>query len=612
MQATGMGSPPPYSNEQAEAKETLWRSDAPPLKQEYAEHFLLQACRTNNVEYLHYLASRKCNFNDPHRCGETGEEMSALYLAVSKNNWKCAEFLVAEGAMAKPEEIYAACRSHSQESLRILTQNIPDRRGCCRAQLLQNALVIVASTDSTHHLDTLIHCGAATDKPNEQGIRPLAAACECNSREVVAYLVERCGETHDTTPGCLSAAVRGGSLDVIRYLLDKKAVPGIDSLMESVNCQQLQALKLLVSSLKNPGRQISDDVIMAAVRKNSLELVKTLVEARKTGVSRRVLNAIQVTIDLSLLNFLIPNTSVSVNSEELKGILEDLLSAAVQGNRVDLARVLVKEHRIQITDNLVMLALKDDHANVINCFLENGLFIDKNYRFQAVDGAKVYHGLPLIYIATLSGKERTVELLLERGANVGRDYVYCGIRGHTVLHAAVCKGHSQIVQLLVENSQQLAVDSVDSQGYTPLGYAAGLGHSQICEWLLVHGADLDGGVGGACSECYLPNLFACCCCFCCFCQSTKEVFNPYVDDSSECLSFSSRSVQTLNCTMICCLGPYSVDRGNHVAVSRVLQEYRARRVTNQRTPLLSEGQGRGSHVINRPPSFTSFRRGGIP
>lgn len=89
------------------------------------------------------------------------------------------------------------------------------------------------------------------------------------------------------------------------------------------------------------------------------------------------------------------------------------------------------------------------------------------------------------FAVSYSGSAPIVKLLISKGASIN------GWGTWSLLHSAVQNGHVDLVKLLIEN--KLDVNAIDSQGLTPLHYAAHLGHiekfGQIMKILLDNKAD---------------------------------------------------------------------------------------------------------------------------
>ena len=90
-----------------------------------------------------------------------------------------------------------------------------------------------------------------------------------------------------------------------------------------------------------------------------------------------------------------------------------------------------------------------------------------------------------LMIASYCGDHKSVELLLENGAQVDlKDN-----DGWSALMYASLNGHSEVVKLLLENSAQ--VDLKDNRGCSVLMLASMMGHSEVVKRLLENGAQVD-------------------------------------------------------------------------------------------------------------------------
>ena len=111
--------------------------------------------------------------------------------------------------------------------------------------------------------------------------------------------------------------------------------------------------------------------------------------------------------------------------------------------------------------------------------------------------------LPALHLAAQKGHSQIVELLLEAGTDVNiaerddhsynpndEDYGYDYLcNGMTALHWAASEGHSTVVELLLEASADK--HAADDSGSTALHFAATRGHSEVVKLLLEAGAHKD-------------------------------------------------------------------------------------------------------------------------
>jgi len=91
--------------------------------------------------------------------------------------------------------------------------------------------------------------------------------------------------------------------------------------------------------------------------------------------------------------------------------------------------------------------------------------------------------------ACLLGDEAVVSDWLHRGGEVSATFEQGGVRGITLLMAAAEKGHERVVELLLQRGAE--VGPQNSDGATALLYAIGNGHEQPADLLIRHGAEIN-------------------------------------------------------------------------------------------------------------------------
>ena len=111
-----------------------------------------------------------------------------------------------------------------------------------------------------------------------------------------------------------------------------------------------------------------------------------------------------------------------------------------------------------------------------------------------VNAKSGWYGLTPLHIATRSGQEQTVQLLIEKGASVNAK----DKGGWTPLYCAVESGYKNIVELLISNGAYVnATGGVEKEsfpresGFTALHKAAAVGHMEISQLLIAKGAKLN-------------------------------------------------------------------------------------------------------------------------
>jgi FOG: Ankyrin repeat len=112
-----------------------------------------------------------------------------------------------------------------------------------------------------------------------------------------------------------------------------------------------------------------------------------------------------------------------------------------------------------------------------------------------INAVKEEHGTPL-YIASTTGNEEIVQLLLNSGAN---PRIQCP--AGTPLHIASSLCHLSIAQMLLKTSKTSIINSIGGHFGTPLQAACYRGHTEITKPLLYSGADANLPAGRYTSAC---------------------------------------------------------------------------------------------------------------
>jgi len=145
---------------------------------------------------------------------------------------------------------------------------------------------------------------------------------------------------------------------------------------------------------------------------------------------------------------------------------------------VDINKKYTNEHK-----TLLGYATRHGYIPIVKYLVESGAFID-------ILDFKGYTPL-FLAIGYVDGIDRIelVRYLLDNGADPNHrlDAKYYMFDNWTVLHTAAFYCDIDIVKILVEHGAH--VDSVDSEGYTPLFYAAQRNTIDMIQYLLDNGAD---------------------------------------------------------------------------------------------------------------------------
>ena len=193
----------------------------------------------------------------------------------------------------------------------------------------------------------------------------------------------------------------------------------------------------------------------------------------------------------------------SVYDDFTRGIREGditLVSDALSGE------VFLNDLRFEGGHTALMVCLRNGYEEIAKLLLKNGSdvharcnkgFTALHYAFQYPDIVKVLieggaeinahdvNGVTALMLASEGGYGRTVELLLEKEANV---HWYCWWKVQTALmYAAKHKGDDPtIIDMLVEKGGDRILNKKDHSGNNALMYAAYHGNTRIVESLIRH------------------------------------------------------------------------------------------------------------------------------
>jgi uncharacterized protein len=120
----------------------------------------------------------------------------------------------------------------------------------------------------------------------------------------------------------------------------------------------------------------------------------------------------------------------------------------------------------------LLIALKNENLPAIRKLVNRGMEID------TVDSA----GSTLLMLASRGGNQEIVAYLIASGAKVNHRNAY----GDTALMWAALAGNLPVCRMLVEHGAEY-----DTEGWTPLIYAASKGHDAVVDYLLSLDVDID-------------------------------------------------------------------------------------------------------------------------
>ncbi|XP_023708110.1 transient receptor potential channel pyrexia [Cryptotermes secundus] len=167
------------------------------------------------------------------------------------------------------------------------------------------------------------------------------------------------------------------------------------------------------------------------------------------------------------------------------------LFQAVKSRSVDCVRLLLEAGaslRHTLTDKTTVL----HRAAKLNCpeVLKELIRHEEKYIRVLINQVES-KGMTPLHVASLAGNAPCVKILLLAGCDVTMRTTIESHNDCTALHLASSKGHSKVVETLLEhNSGREVIESKDSHGCTPLHLACQYGQRECIRKLLLSGADL--------------------------------------------------------------------------------------------------------------------------
>lgn len=254
---------------------------------------------------------------------------------------------------------------------------------------------------------------------------PLQVACANGHLEIVKYLLVKKADVNGTQ---LESAVENGHLDVVKYLIEEKAV-----------------------DIKSD-RHISFN----------LSLIRKVTEKGY----------------LNLMKYLIEKTGVDINSDVFNG--QTLLHVAAYYSPLDVFKYLVEEKKVDLNtktyrqETALYIAAEWERFEIVKYLVEKG---------ADVTIANSIEEFSVLHAAALNGPLDAVKYLVE---NKGIDPNIKSHSGYTPLMWAANGGQLNIVKYLTEE-RKVNVNATDSAGGTALHLAAERGAFEIVKYLITQG-----------------------------------------------------------------------------------------------------------------------------
>ncbi len=232
---------------------------------------------------------------------------------------------------------------------------------------------------------------------------------------------------------------------------------------------------------------LDDGKLTNITRKNFLEkfLAQSQLIDFKDAANNKLLEKCILLATASGQEILVENFLQNFPPASKDEIIKKLVKIAIQTGQASVMELFFKQHNLDpnmVVDdkdnNLLHLAVKFGHANIVQIILDQGA--DINISNEAGDSA--------IMIASASGSANVVQRLLNTGAMPDLD----NSNGETALMLAAQNGNADVVKILLDNKEEGGVnfDFKNKDGNTSLILAVQkTGNVSVVEQLLAAGAD---------------------------------------------------------------------------------------------------------------------------
>ncbi len=216
--------PPPYCAS----------STRPLLNEGVNEPYLLKACRQGSLEGVHYCANNmSVRLDTPYRCGETGDQVTGLFLAAKGGHTNVCWFLNEKNASVTDTEFLHLCAIEGSSGL------LRCVRPRCEPDLLNQGLIDAINKGHRNNIDTLLQMGAAADGRGATSPHlPLEEAILQNEQEIAVQLITCGADVNATTcdlqeKTLLDVAVCHNRPEMVSLLMKHGANPGAPSLAKN-------------------------------------------------------------------------------------------------------------------------------------------------------------------------------------------------------------------------------------------------------------------------------------------------------------------------------------------------------------------------------------------
>ena len=452
---------------------------------------LMSASDEGNLKIVKLLVEAGANINVQDNKGFT-----ALIIAILQKQYLVAHYLIESNANLNiavklgKTALHAACTVRNAELVDKLLNNGADPNICDSNHCTPLLTASVSLSDTSFNPaipPLLLAYGADPNKQDVAGRTALMAASRYNYEEGVEALLNAGADIHIDSGYCtaLSIASFMGHLHIMNLLLEHGADPNqYNNLMFSplvLAClrRNIDVIKVLLASKADPNRVNEEGITLLSmiISPAGKEFISKVGLFEKDSFPLTELQNAEN--DLEIIKLLI---AAGADLDLCTSSGDTALMQAIQSNNLPVAHFLIKSKAdLNIQGKYEGTALHEacslQNAELVKTLLKN----DANPNIQ--DSNK---NTPLI-ISCLKKSNQPFNpvippLLLAYGADPDKQ----DILGRTALMVATRHNYEEGVEALLNAG---ACVEIDSDSFTTLSIASFLGHVNIVNLLLAHGAD---------------------------------------------------------------------------------------------------------------------------
>ncbi|CAB3983026.1 serine threonine- phosphatase 6 regulatory ankyrin repeat subunit A-like [Paramuricea clavata] len=429
------------------------------------------------------LLKSGANVDVPQENGET-----SLHIATRNGNLAMVKLLLVEGANASRKSRTGEIPLHIaiEKSLEDIVLVLVNHTLASCLMVTHGVKLIVNSPNKKG--ETPLHYVCKLRNDNEIGERDLRTAKlllkyganpNLETAEVKETAVHYCARHGNNE--ILLALFNAVSADEVQRLVNQKTRDGLTPLLISSKEGNLDVIKSLMSrqARLDAFDQKGKTPLHLSCEHGHKDVVQFLLNSKayinaKTKLGLTALHLAAQKGFKDIVEMLVTSFSASIDALSLEG--KTPLHLAAEGGKLEVCKILLHlKADTSATDNKgrtpLHYAAQKDHSDVIEFFLEN--------RPQLVNQANA-EGETCAHIAAAKGSVAVIKELLKL-KDIHMTEKFTTGSNSTPLHLAASGGHTEVVQVLLQNGADAT--PMDKHGMTAIHLAAKNGHTRVIEIL---------------------------------------------------------------------------------------------------------------------------------